>query len=235
MSEEHKALGFRPPPGSLAAEAQSAASKHPEGAAHPDTHDLQRAALEDAARIKEGSAQANIDLDSVGEAEARKLVSEEHKALGYLPPPGSLAAEAHSAAAKHPDARAGVDTATLSKAALEDAKNIETHRELLSQTDAPDVNFTTISAREARTLQSEEHKTLGYRPPSDSLAAQAQSVVDSRADEPVTKDLAATVQSEEHKALGHRPESGSLAATAQSLADQNENDGGERKLAEVGL
>lgn len=29
MSEEHKLLGFRPPPGSLAADAQAAAAKHP--------------------------------------------------------------------------------------------------------------------------------------------------------------------------------------------------------------
>lgn len=58
-------------------------------------------------------------------AEARKIMSEEHKALGYRPPPGSLAAEAQSAAAKHPNALAGVDPAVLAKAALEDAKRIE--------------------------------------------------------------------------------------------------------------
>lgn len=32
MSHEHRALGFRPPPGSLAAEAQTAAAKHLEAA-----------------------------------------------------------------------------------------------------------------------------------------------------------------------------------------------------------
>lgn len=52
-------------------------------------------------------------------------MSEEHKALGYRPPPGSLAAEAQSAASKHPNARAGVDGATLAKVAVEDAKKIE--------------------------------------------------------------------------------------------------------------
>ena len=53
MSEEHKALGYRPPPGSLAAQAQSAAEKHPNGVldGHPVIHDLQRAALEDVAKI----------------------------------------------------------------------------------------------------------------------------------------------------------------------------------------
>ena len=52
-------------------------------------------------------------------------MSEEHKALGYRPPQGSLAAAAQAAAAKHPNASAGVDAAILAKAALEDAKKIE--------------------------------------------------------------------------------------------------------------
>ena len=58
-------------------------------------------------------------------AEARKLMSEEHKALGYRPPQGSLAAAAQAAAAKHPNASAGLDPTTLAKAALEDARKIE--------------------------------------------------------------------------------------------------------------
>ena len=50
MSEEHKALGHRPPAGSLASQAQSAAAKHPNGAAQtqPPSQVLARAALEDA-------------------------------------------------------------------------------------------------------------------------------------------------------------------------------------------
>ena len=52
-------------------------------------------------------------------------MSEEHKALGYRPPPGSLAAEAQAAAARHPHSSAGLDPAILTKAALEDAKKIE--------------------------------------------------------------------------------------------------------------
>lgn len=53
MSVEHKVLGFRPPPGSLAAEAQAAAAKHPEVAnAHlPDPDKLKEAARVDAERI----------------------------------------------------------------------------------------------------------------------------------------------------------------------------------------
>lgn len=71
MSEEHKALGYRPPPGSLAAQAQSAAAKHPNGVpdGHPDAHDLQRAALEDVAKIEANaaSAAAAINLEAIGE------------------------------------------------------------------------------------------------------------------------------------------------------------------------
>ncbi|CAL1697896.1 unnamed protein product [Somion occarium] len=270
MSDEHKALGYRPTPGSLAAEAQSAAAKHPEGVpdAHPEIYELHRAALEDAAKI-ESSAAAAINLDAIGEAEARKLMSEEHKVLGYRPPPGSLAAEAQSAAAKHPTSSAGVDAATLAKAALEDAKKIESIRRSSNGTAtaekmngfgrrssggssssekmsperragggsvaAEKINPEIITAAEAHQLQSEEQKTLGYRPPSDSLAAQVQSAVDKRDRQPVTKDIAASLESQEHKAVGHLPEKGSIAAVAQSLADQNENDGGERTLADAGI
>lgn len=53
MSHEHKALGFRPPPGSLAAEAQAAAAKHPEGdGTSADEEALKEVALKDAERIK---------------------------------------------------------------------------------------------------------------------------------------------------------------------------------------
>ncbi|KAI0759161.1 hypothetical protein BC629DRAFT_1549979 [Irpex lacteus] len=237
MSEEHKALGHRPPPESLAAQAQAAAAKHPQGAAAPTarpvTHDLRRAALEDATKVQSGGgATPQIDFNAVGEAEARKLMSEEHKALGYRPPPGSLAASAQAAAAKHPEASASVDAAVLAKAALDDAKKIE-HE--MQPTGAEKVNLETITTDEARTIQSEEQKTLGYRPPSDSIAAHAQRAVDKRSTEPITKEEAARIQSEEHKALGHRPESGSAAAVAQSAAGRNVKDGAGRTFGEVGL
>jgi len=224
MSEEHKALGHRPPSGSLAAQAQGAAAKHPQGAAaassQPDAHQLQRAALEDAVKID--GLTVELDLNFIGAAEARKLMSEEHKALGYRPPHGSLAAAAQAAAAKHPGASAGVDAAILAKAALEDAKKIERERRAsASESSAEGVNLSTITTDEARIIQSGEQKTLGYRPPPDSLAAQAQRVVDKRADEPVTKQAAVEIQSEEHKTLGHRPESGTAAAVPQSAADKN--------------
>lgn len=168
-------------------------------------------------------------------------MSEEHRALGYRPPPGSLAATAQAEAAKHPDKSAGVDPATLAQAALEDARRIEAQRAANngSQPSPPNpteaLNLDTISAPEARTLQSEEHKTLGYRPPAGSAAAMAQSVVDSRAQVPVTKEMAASLESQEHKARGHLPESGTIAPVAQSLADKNAQDGGNRTLGDVGL
>ena len=70
MSEEHKALGYRPPPGSLAAQAQSAAAKHAKvnGNGHPALHDVQRAALEDAVKFDGAAAVAvGIDLNFIGE------------------------------------------------------------------------------------------------------------------------------------------------------------------------
>ena len=49
------------------------------------------------------------------------------------------------------------------------------------------IDVNTLTAEEARKLQSEEQKALGYRPPPGSLSAEAQSVVDKRDHEPVTK------------------------------------------------
>ncbi|KAH7910000.1 hypothetical protein BJ138DRAFT_1127252 [Hygrophoropsis aurantiaca] len=98
MSKEHKALGHRPPPGSLAAQAQASAARHPQGTGgRADSDVLTLAALTDAERINQqgriGSPKS-IDLSTIGEEEARKIMSIEHRALGYNPPRGSLAAEA---------------------------------------------------------------------------------------------------------------------------------------------
>ena len=68
MSEEHKALGYRPPPGSLAAEAQRAAAIHPEGLIHPPATELERLALQDAVRILSVAALTHgLDLNFIGE------------------------------------------------------------------------------------------------------------------------------------------------------------------------
>ncbi|KAK0207876.1 hypothetical protein DFS33DRAFT_1451074 [Desarmillaria ectypa] len=139
MSLQHKALGYRPPPGSLASEAQAAASKHPDGISPspPNTASLREAALKDAARI-EGErgcsvppkvVSRGIDLNRIGLADARKLMSEEHKALGYRPPPGSLAADAQAAATKHPEIKDyNIDPHILTLAALKDAARIASER-----------------------------------------------------------------------------------------------------------
>jgi len=75
------------------------------------------------------STEGTIDLNSVGEVEARKIMSLEHKALGYRPPPGSLASEAQAAAAKHPQGGPNPPpTEALKKAALSDAARIENER-----------------------------------------------------------------------------------------------------------
>ncbi|PSS30858.1 hypothetical protein PHLCEN_2v2585 [Hermanssonia centrifuga] len=130
MSVEHKVLGFRPPHGSLAAEAQAAAAKHPQvsGVQPPNTEKLKEAAREDAVRIlaertknqidgnedpedlrttASSVSAPSVDLSKISEVDARKLMSHEHRALGFRPPPGSLAAEAQAAAAKHPDGAVG--------------------------------------------------------------------------------------------------------------------------------
>jgi hypothetical protein len=70
-----------------------------------------------------------IDLEHVGAAEAKTLMSAEHKALGYRPPPGSLAAEAQAAAAKHPDEHLDVDANTLRELAKQDAARIAKERQ----------------------------------------------------------------------------------------------------------
>lgn len=76
MSWEHKALGYRPPPGSLASQAQAEAAKHPKGGpTPPDPLELKKAALSDAAKIESERGQPipkstvvdGIDLASISE------------------------------------------------------------------------------------------------------------------------------------------------------------------------
>ena len=75
MSAEHQALGYRPPPGSLAAEAQKAAAKHPEATLNVDPIELRQAAQTDAARIEaergeqvsKKAAFGSINLNDIGQ------------------------------------------------------------------------------------------------------------------------------------------------------------------------
>ena len=79
--------------------------------------------LEDANRIQ--MAALSIDLDRVGVRDARVIMSEEHKSLGYRPPPDSLAAKAQRSSTKHPDSTLGLDNAALREAARADAEMIK--------------------------------------------------------------------------------------------------------------
>jgi hypothetical protein len=214
MSAEHKALGYRPPPGSLAAEAQAAAAKHPNPTEHLDPNVLKEAARADAARVHDarevggsqsstitgtdtastsaGTSTTPIDLSKVGASDAATIESAEHKALGYRPPPGSLAAEAQAAAAKHPEASLGVSEAQLAEMAREDAMKVEKQRASRSSDNAGNegngtgnananagvnevtLDLSSLNTHDAATIQSAEQKALGYRPPQGSLAAVAQ-------------------------------------------------------------
>lgn len=231
MSEEHKALGYRPPHGSLASAAQAAASKHPNpesNTLHIDEETLRKAALEDAARIaaqrsqpgspEMDSSTSGINLDAIGVEEARKLMSAEHKALGYRPPPGSLAADAQAAASKHPKGLEGVPKPpreVLAQEALKDAARIASQR-----------NGSSKSNSSASPPESPEQSAKDVR----SLPAETRAILEEHGSELMTKDVAAEIVSEEHMRIGHRPEAGSVAANAQSVADKNENDDGNRVL-----
>ncbi|EJD04993.1 uncharacterized protein FOMMEDRAFT_145661 [Fomitiporia mediterranea MF3/22] len=170
-SEEHKALGYRPPSDSLAAEAQSAATFHaqvdPEHARKRGTQPT--SALKEAARVDAAllatekgetvGAVPTVDLDTITTEEAARLQSAEQKILGHKPPPGSLAAQAQSAA----------------------DRNAEGQNRLNGQGPGG-INLNTLSQEDASRLMSEEHKRLGHRPPAESLAAQAQAAVNARSD-----------------------------------------------------
>lgn len=102
-------------------------------------------------------------------------MSEEHKALGFRPPADSLAAKAQRAAAAHPDTKPHIDPAVLADAAIKDAARIAAERGAQG-----DVNLATVSEAEVRKLQSLEGKMLAGESTKDTLAATAQSVVDTR-------------------------------------------------------
>jgi hypothetical protein len=121
---------------------------------------------------------AAVDLANVGITDAAAIESAEHKALGYRPPPSSLAAAAKTAAAEHPDASAGVPLAQLHEAGRDDAARVRDQRGEPAtggiEAGTASLNLSSVSTNEARTLQSAEQKALGYRPPAGSLAAEAQ-------------------------------------------------------------
>ena len=85
MSAEHKALGFRPPPGSLAAEAQAEAAKHPNTSLRISAEELRKAAIADAERIKGLRAgTSELNLSTVGASKSISFILIEHRVLGLF-------------------------------------------------------------------------------------------------------------------------------------------------------
>lgn len=99
-----------------------------------------------------------MNLENITQSEASIVESEEHKALGYRPPPGSLAAQAQAAAARNGSDGKGVQRdADLKEAARADAARIAVERGD-GVGAVPTIDLNTISKEEAARLQSEEHK-----------------------------------------------------------------------------
>jgi len=202
---------------------------------------LDAAAAQDALRVAaERGENVNVQIDpnTLTKEQAAKIMSEEHRILGYRPPPHSLAAQAQRATDKKSATNETVanegmshrEEAKLVAAAAQDALRISAER---GEHINVNVNPAALSKEEAARIQSEEHRILGHRPPAGSLAAQVQSAADRKetgTGQPVTKDIASGLMSQEHKGMGYGPPSGSIASQAQSLADQNANDGGNRSL-----
>jgi len=211
---------------------------------------LDAAAAADAIRIAAVNGEKvdlDVDVTQMNKVEAAKIMSEEHKILGYRPPADSLAAKAQAAADKNPDAGGTMsahEEAKLVAAAAEDALRISAER---GQYININVNPASVSKDEASKIMSEEHRILGHRPPPGSLASISQSAADKKenaetmsknpvvaAGVPVTKELAAEVQSEAANATvqsrGGQVPKGSFASHVQSVADRNANDGGKRTI-----
>ena len=143
-------------------------------------------------------------------ADARVLMSHEHKALGFRPPPGSLAAEAQSAAARHPEGDGThLDDNTLREIALRDAERIKADRELNI---VGEINVGAVS-------KGASPSSLSHRISTNQCLLFVMGML-ARCIEGASE-----IQSAEHEALGHRPPSGSLAAEAQSAAAQHPHGG----------
>ncbi|KAI0696397.1 hypothetical protein C8T65DRAFT_663814 [Cerioporus squamosus] len=172
-----------------------------------------------------------INLNTISAADARVLMSHEHKALGYRPPPGSLAAEAQSAAARHPEGDGThLDDNTLREIAVRDAERIKADRELNM---VGEVNVSALSKDGASEVQSAEHKVLGHRPPSGSLAAEAQSAGDKHPQGGTFDPTANPVALEAVKDAARKE--GEELREAEQKADRSPTPTPERSLKETGI
>ncbi|THH29313.1 hypothetical protein EUX98_g4881 [Antrodiella citrinella] len=122
----------------------------------------------------------DIIWDSIGQSEARKIMSEQHKLLAFRPPGDSLAAHAQLAAAKHPVSSDPMPVDILKRVAKVDAERILAQRNPTTadrQSPLLEIDVNMITKGDARLLMSFQHHALGYRPPPDSLAAKAQASI----------------------------------------------------------
>ncbi|EPS95503.1 hypothetical protein FOMPIDRAFT_89233 [Fomitopsis schrenkii] len=140
----------------------------------------------------------SIDVDKVGAVEARKLESEEHKALGYRPPPGSLASQAQSAAARN---RGELTEPTRTPSSRMRRKSPARRR----------AGHPTLCGRHCRGQEAGVHAAAQHPEKSagQDTAALIKAVEDSASDKREL-DLVAEIQSEELETVGHLPETGSL-------------------------
>ncbi|THH06313.1 hypothetical protein EW145_g4171 [Phellinidium pouzarii] len=207
--------------------------------------DVSLAAAQDASRLTAADPSigplrntALVNLEHITSKEAQIIESEEHRALGYKPPPESLAALAQSAAALNEqlsatsrEERGSQPTVVLKEAARADAAQLAV--ETCDAVGAiPTVDLDSITKEEAALLQSEEQKRRVHfgNLPSGSLASVAQSVADRNLTgnrvnggpagiDPnhLSQEEASRLMSEEHRRIGHNPPRNSLAAQAQSI------------------
>ncbi|KAJ3557482.1 hypothetical protein NM688_g1450 [Phlebia brevispora] len=180
-----------------------------------------------ARRLSAGEAFAEkvgIDLNKVGRAEARKIMSVEHKVLGFRPPHDSLAAAAQAAAARHADEtdegqssgakgkKLSVDADKLREAAREDAQRILAERTKQGSTSPTAAMLSTNSTTKASVIFSESDTNGHNKRERDGVDLERVTIEDAR-----------KLMSTEHRALGFRPPPGSLAAEAQAAATKAAN------------
>ncbi|KAF7791563.1 hypothetical protein EIP86_002579 [Pleurotus ostreatoroseus] len=181
------------------------------------------------------AAEVGIDLRAIGLAEARKIMSVEHKVLGFRPPHDSLAAAAQAAAARHPEGEVVEDEATegvfegpavstttngngnekgqkrrlsIDAQKLREAAREDAQRILSERTKQPPSPVASMTAAVTGPSTKTKHKTAIAEAASDTeIDLGTLSIEDAR-----------TLISAEHRALGYRPPAGSLAAAAQRVA-----------------
>ncbi|PIL26074.1 hypothetical protein GSI_11828 [Ganoderma sinense ZZ0214-1] len=190
---------------------------------HSQSHKRTSSTASDMARA------AGIDIEAVSMAEARKIMSEEHKILGFRPPHGSFAAEVQSVASKHPEGRPGtapVDTTRLREIAREDALRILAERKTSPETSPvrPTAAAKVLHDGGGAETAGGEAKLVATAPVQARHAPRSPGINLNT----INATDARILMSHEHRALGFRPPPGSLAAEAQSAAAHHPEGDGSR-------